>query len=640
MKNATYEETVEITVKVTGNKTANEGNLSITIQGTNFSANVTNGTATIKVNGLNASDYKTNISYSGGKNYNPTTKEVEFTVEKHTPTIQIIKVKNATYEGIVEITVKVTGNKTVNEGNVTITIQDKTFNATIKNGTATIQISGLDVNNYNADIIYSGEKNYNPTTKEVSFKVTNETARIDLGAVINCTYGGNITIQVIIQGSKTPVRNGTIYLEVGNQTYEKNLTSSSARFVIPNLDAGDYIGVLSYDGGLNYASEPINVPFTVKQAVVDMNASAENITYGNTATININVSSYGKAMNIGKITTIINNQTYSANVTNGTAKIEIPNLDAGSYKIELQFNAGENYTSKPINVTFTVKQIIVDLDISIKDIIYGDALAINVKANAYGKAINEGIITALINNKQYRTNVINGLATIMVYDLDSGSYNAIISFDNGKNYNNPAKEVPFNVLKQDTYISASNKAYVINYAGTYSIALKDQKGNPLPNQKVTFTLKGKTIASAITDAQGIAKIKLSAKTLKTAKAGKKNMLISFNGDSNHNLASKTVKITINKEKTKIVAKKKTFKKSKKIKRYVVFLKNSKKKAIKKVKITLRIKGKTYKAKTNKIGKAIFKIKKLNKKGKYNATIKFKGNKYYKATNKKVKIIIK
>ena len=65
-----------------------------------------------------------------------------------------------------------------------------------------------------------------------------------------------------------------------------------------------------------------------------------------------------------------------------------------------------------------------------------------------------------------------------------------------------------------------------------------------------------------------------------------------------------------------------------------------KKAISRVKVTLKVKGKTYKATTNAKGKATFKITKLTKKGKHNAVIKFNGNKYYKATSKKVKIKIK
>ena len=62
--------------------------------------------------------------------------------------------------------------------------------------------------------------------------------------------------------------------------------------------------------------------------------------------------------------------------------------------------------------------------------------------------------------------------------------------------------------------------------------------------------------------------------------------------------------------------------------------------MKKVKLTLKVKGKTYKATTNAKGKATFKIKKLTKKGKYTAKVTYKGDKYFNAKTAKVKITVK
>ena len=62
--------------------------------------------------------------------------------------------------------------------------------------------------------------------------------------------------------------------------------------------------------------------------------------------------------------------------------------------------------------------------------------------------------------------------------------------------------------------------------------------------------------------------------------------------------------------------------------------------MKKAKVTLKVKGKTYKATTNSKGKATFKIKNLKKKGKYTAVITYKGDKFYNKVTKKVKITIK
>ena len=90
---------------------------------------------------------------------------------------------------------------------------------------------------------------------------------------------------------------------------------------------------------------------------------------------------------------------------------------------------------------------------------------------------------------------------------------------------------------------------------------------------------------------------------------------------------------------KLIAKNKVFNKKKKIKMYSVVLKDKNNKNLKKAEITLKINGKSFKAKTNKYGKATFKIK-LNKKGTFKAKITFKENKNYKSISKTVKIKIR
>ena len=91
---------------------------------------------------------------------------------------------------------------------------------------------------------------------------------------------------------------------------------------------------------------------------------------------------------------------------------------------------------------------------------------------------------------------------------------------------------------------------------------------------------------------------------------------------------------------KLIVKTKTFKVKTKIKKYAATLKTNKNKAMKKVKLYLKVKGKTYAAITTSKGKAIFKIKNLNKKGTFKAKITFKGNKNYKKVTKSVKIKVK
>ena len=100
------------------------------------------------------------------------------------------------------------------------------------------------------------------------------------------------------------------------------------------------------------------------------------------------------------------------------------------------------------------------------------------------------------------------------------------------------------------------------------------------------------------------------------------------------------KVVINKLSIKVFAKNKVFNKKLRTKLYSVVLKSKDSKVLKNTWVTLKIKGKFFKAKTNKNGKATFKITKLNKKGKFTAKIIFKGDKYYSSANKNVKIVVK
>lgn len=100
------------------------------------------------------------------------------------------------------------------------------------------------------------------------------------------------------------------------------------------------------------------------------------------------------------------------------------------------------------------------------------------------------------------------------------------------------------------------------------------------------------------------------------------------------------KATNNAKKTpKLIVKKATFKAKTKTKKFKVLLKTDKNKALQKVKLYLKVNGKTYNAKTNSKGKATFKVK-LKKKGTYNAQVTFKGNSNFNKITKKAKIIIK
>ena len=198
--------------------------------------------------------------------------------------------------------------------------------------------------------------------------------------------------------------------------------------------------------------------------------------------------------------------------------------------------------------------------LEVGDVVYGDDVNIKVLVNSSViSLLSSGKVVVKVNNVEYGVDVKDGIGIIVIPGLDAGFYNVNVTYiDN----NVLRAEIPvnFTVNIKNITINAKNAAYVINYGGIYKVSFT----NVSDGTKVTFTLYGKNIGSSVIK-NGVASIQLTAKILKTAKAGKKNMVIKI-GNSNYSPISKTVKITINKEKTKITAKSKTFKSTTKIKK--------------------------------------------------------------------------
>jgi parallel beta-helix repeat protein len=246
------------------------------------------------------------------------------------------------------------------------------------------------------------------------------------------------------------------------------------------------------------------------------------------------------------------------------------------------------------------------------------------------------LAVSINNATQNVTTDENGTVAIPL-DLPAGNYVANISFKGNDNYANAFASAKITVNKIGTALTASGKTVYLKTMVSgykYSVTLKDASGNPLTNEKITVTYNGKPY-TATTNSKGVATV-----TLKATATGSKKATIKFAGDNEYKEVSKTLTIKVTKEASKISATKKTFKAKAKNKKYTITLKSKSGKAITNAKVTVKVKGKTYSAKTKSNGKATFNLKKLTKKGKHTAKVKFAGDKYFTGKTVNVKITIK
>jgi hypothetical protein len=306
----------------------------------------------------------------------------------------------------------------------------------------------------------------------------------------------------------------------------------------------------------------------------------------------------------------------------------IVNASVGEHTLNIMFAGEGGYASCNKTAKITISKEPSTLGINVSEISF-DYNGIGTCNVSYTGA--SSITAKVIDHPNAIVTVKDNI--ISVSALDVGTYTLFVATIPDENHTETSLTVNVTVNKIKTQLVANGITTTYNTNKNLVITLKDNWGNPIGGAKVIVNLNG--VKTFTTDNKGQIKVATKGLVPKTYTA-----TITYNGDNNRIKATKSVKVVVKKTKPKITAKKKTFKVAVKTKKYAVTLKDNKGKAIKKAKLTLKVKGKTYKATTNKKGKATFKIKKLTKSGRYTAKIRFAGNNLYLQASKKVKIVVK
>ena len=313
---------------------------------------------------------------------------------------------------------------------------------------------------------------------------------------------------------------------------------------------------------------------------------------------------YVVGMSLGDVeSNIVNNCIYvDGNYTKGIAS----KVDKLSVTENLIVSSGSNVGNKSAGDSF-------GLDTYGIKVVSGDAYIANntIKSTSdYAIYMAVGTSGSIANN----TLVANNVGVNAIY-LDS----AIAVSGTGPQYK--------------TIIISSDLTKAYDAATQFVVTLIDENGNPVAGKTVVLTTGVELIDVATTNARGVARFNAYLPV------GTYKVVASFDGDNVYGPKEVTNKIVVNKAATKISASKKTFKVKTKTKKYTVTVKANNK-ALAKVKVTLKVNGKTFKATTNAKGKATFKITNLKKTGKFTATVKFAGNKSYKVSSAKAVITVK
>ena len=465
----------------------------------------------------------------------------------------------------------------------------------------------------------------------------------------------NVTAQPIKYGEDQNITinfsqpiNSTIVITVNNRPYSVKVNESAVvTYTIKdvNLTKGEYNVTVTLNDTVNhiYGSNSTTLSVSKVSTYTFNPVVPSEAKIGDTVNINVELPEDVT----GNVTVYVNNNPITQQASKNTV-IPITGLVAGNNEIIVFYEGNDKYENKTSDKQYITADKVSDYSFDVilpSNVKVGDNTSITIKLpnDANGNAL------VYVGSQDSITVPVSGESTVVpVSGLVAGNNTVKVVFSDDKY---AEKTVIKNITVEKVPVEITNNTIVVN-APSDSATPTVSLNIPGATGKLTVIINNKTFTETLKN--GTATV-----TIKDVPAGTYNATVIYSGDDTFNQITTTAMITVSEPKkqdnnnnggktnkvtktaTKIVAKKKTFKAKKKVKKYTITLKTKAGKSVKKVWVTLKIKGKKLlKAKTNAKGKATFKIKKLTKKGKYTATIKFKGNKNYKASSKKVKITIK
>jgi len=493
--------TVEI--KVPKNLT---GNITVTIDGKNYTAPINNGTARVDLSNVTAGNHTAIVTYSGDDINSPNSTNVNITIDKKPTTpadINITDLGNTT-AGNATLVIKVPDDLT---GNITVTIDDKNYTTPITNGTAKIDLSNLTSGEYNATITYGGDENNDPVSKNITIKID----KPDLDLQVTITEGNDTTPTVI--DISVPVDfDGIITVKINGDVQTVPITAGKGS-VSFNLGYNNYTAYINAVNSTRYNDYSITKNISIIDPRTPLNPeSIINIT--NSSEIDLNLP---KDAN-GTVYVYIDNIIYkNITVTNGTADpIILTNMTPGNHTVVIQYSGDNKY--QPVNKTFnvTVPKPVITLKGADMVVLYSGELLYKVQVLSDGKNITDGTnITIIYNNNKFTVQTKGGYATLLLQsELKPDTYKVTANYTNITTTNNIVIKNIINAKK----LKKLKKSKKVNKVKASLIKVD---GKYLVGKKLTLKIKGKKVATAKTNKKGTATFKVKKKKLKKFKKGKK-----------------------------------------------------------------------------------------------------------------------
>ena len=520
VKDINVGEDAVITVKLFSDAT---GELTVTVNGKDYTANVVNGRATVSVSDLKAGNYDVVAKYSGDNNYNAAVATSSFTVSKVDSTMDVT-VNDIVFGDDLTVDAVLPDDAT---GEVVITVNGVDYHVAIENGKATGTIGGLAAGDYTVTVKYAGDDKY--TGVEVAENVNVAKADAVLGVVIaDVDYGNGFVIEATLTGVNSAPLSGNVLVTVNGKEYTVKIADGKGIATGDKLAAGTYAFAAVWAGDDNYNIVTENGDFKVNKIDSAIDVSADTIDFGEDAVISIKLASDAT----GEVVITVNGEDYTAAIENGVASVTVSGLKADDYTVAVKYAGDNNYNEAAGSAEFSVLKITPDMDVTVEDIVFGEDLIVN--AVLPGDATGEVVIT--VNGVDYHVAIENGEASVTVSGLEAGDYTIAVKYAGDDNYNAVDVTKGVNVAKANPALNVIIDSVDYGNVFTINAVLTGVNNAPL-DTNIIVTVNGKNYIVAIVNGKGTFHADKLA-------AGSYNFNARFAGSNNYNEVSDSGKFNV------------------------------------------------------------------------------------------------
>ena len=490
-KNIKCGEEAVITATVTNGAT---GTVTFFVNGKTYVVDITDSVATLKIADLTTGDCPVFAYYNGDKYYKTSYNSTTFNVAKlaSTTTVNVSDIKVGE-DAVISIAVP-----EITSGVVSVTVGDAIYNVAVVDGKGSLTLSGLASGSYDVVAKFNGDDKYLASEDSAKFNVTKLASTIDI-AVDNIKVGENAVISVALPEDAT----GEVIISVNGKNYTVMTKYGMASVTISDLANGTYSVDVFYNGDDIYAPIKNSTAFTVsKVSDYNMTVDIADIVKGENATITVSVPEDGT----GSVIVTINGTDYNGTVVNGTAKVIIPGLDEGSYKVVTFYTGDNKYDSMVVNGTITVNKntrttLIMD---DVVKYFGGSQKLIAKLVDGFGNLIVNATVYFTINGRVYaKITDENGMASMGI-GLVPNEYKVSAVFNGTDDYDMATADAT--VLVKSTILGNDTTLYFLN-GTSYVAKFLDSDGNALANTTVKFNING-VFYTRVTDENGMASLNI------------------------------------------------------------------------------------------------------------------------------------